>query len=96
VFVVVGRQALIDSRFSTLVCAPVYSRHDGLSTQVRAGIPQGLKKESSIHCDELVSLPKTALTHYIGNLNGAGLKALDAALTISPGLPEADLPGFIV
>jgi mRNA interferase MazF len=35
----------------------VRNRHDGLSTRVRVGIPEGLKKESSIHCDELVSIP---------------------------------------
>ena len=58
VFVIVSRQTLADSRFSTLICAPVYSRHDGLSTQVPVGTAEGLKKESSIHCDELVSLPE--------------------------------------
>ena len=31
VFAVVSRQALVDSRFSTVICAPVYSRHDGLT-----------------------------------------------------------------
>ncbi|PWT99419.1 MAG: MazF family transcriptional regulator [Terriglobia bacterium] len=62
VFVIVSRQVLIDSRFSTLICAPVYSRHDGLSTQLRVGPAEGLKNESSIHCDELVSLPKSVLT----------------------------------
>ena len=94
VFVVVSRQALIDSRFSTLICAPVYSRHDGLSTQVRVGIPEGLKKESSIHCDELVSLPKSTLTHYVGALKENRLLEIDAALTIALGLPEPDLLGF--
>ena len=44
VFVVVSRQALIDSKFSSVICAPVYSRHDGLSTQVPVGIDAGLKK----------------------------------------------------
>lgn len=34
VFVVVSRQALMESRFSTVICAPVYSRFDGLATQV--------------------------------------------------------------
>jgi mRNA interferase MazF len=58
VFVVVSRQILIDSRFSTVICAPVYSSFDGLSTQVPVGTDQGLKHESSIHCDELVSIPK--------------------------------------
>jgi mRNA interferase MazF len=53
-FVVVSRQLLIDSKFSTAICAPVYSRHDGLSTQVAVGIEEGLRHESSIHCDELL------------------------------------------
>jgi hypothetical protein len=30
VFVVVSRQVVIDSRFSTVICAPVFSAHDGL------------------------------------------------------------------
>lgn len=85
VFVVVSRQALLDSRFSTVICAPVYSRHDGLSTQVRAGSGEGLKQESSIHCDGLISLPKTMLTH-VGSLRTAALEQLNAALTISLGL----------
>src|SRR5580704_19521988 len=68
VFVIVSRQVLIDSRFSTVICAPVYSRHDGLSTQVEVGPDEGLKGESSIHCDELVSLQKSLLTHYVGRL----------------------------
>jgi len=89
VFVVVSRQALADSRFSTLVCAPVYSRHDGLSTQVLVGTAQGLKHESSIHCDELVSLPKSALTHYVGCLTTTGLRALNEALSISLELDDA-------
>jgi len=48
VFVVVSRQALIDSRFSAVVCAPVYPRGDGLATQVDVGPDEGLKHESSI------------------------------------------------
>jgi mRNA interferase MazF len=31
-FVVVSRQVLIDSKFSTVICAPVFSRGEGLST----------------------------------------------------------------
>ena len=54
---VVSRQVVIGSRFSTVVCAPVYTAYDGLSTQVLIGVDEGLKHESSIHCDELVSLP---------------------------------------
>ena len=83
VFVVVSRQVLIDSRFSSVVCAPVYSRHDGLSTQVRVGIEEGLKQESSIHCDELVSLPKPLLSHYVGRLSDSKTGKLNRALAIA-------------
>ena len=88
VFVVVSRQVLVDSRFSTAICAPVYSRHDGLSTQVRVGPSEGLKRDSSIHCDELVSLPKSALTRYVGSLKAASLRGLNAALAIALELEE--------
>jgi mRNA interferase MazF len=83
VFAVVRRQVLIDSRFSSVVCAPVYSRHDGLSTQVRVGIEEGLKQESSIHCDELVSLPKPLLSRYVGRLSDAKAGRLNHALAIA-------------
>ena len=92
VFVVVSRQALIDSRFSSVICAPIYSRHDGLSTQVRLGIAEGLKKESSIHCDELVSLPKSVLTNYVGALTGPQERELNSALTVALALD--DFPTF--
>mgnify|MGYP001599435609 FL=1 len=82
-FVVVSRQVLIDSRFSTAICAPVYSTHDGLSTQVLIGVEEGLKHDSSIHCDELVSLPKSALTNYVGTLSSAKIEALNQALHIA-------------
>jgi mRNA interferase MazF len=32
VFVVVSRQVLIDSKYSTVTCAPIYTAYDGLST----------------------------------------------------------------
>lgn len=89
VFVVVSRQVLIDSRFSTVVCAPVYSTHDGLSTQVPVGINEGLIHDSSIHCDELVSLPKSALTRYVGTLESSKVDALNCALHIALELPDS-------
>ncbi len=88
VFVVVSRQALIDTRFSSVICAPVYSRHDGLSTQVRIGIEGGLKRDSSIHCDELVSLPKAMLTHFIGRLDDEKTEELNRALGTALDLQE--------
>jgi mRNA interferase MazF len=89
VFVIVSRQALIDSAFSCVICAPVYSRHDGLSTQVQVGTAEGFKKESSIHCDDLVSLPKSVLTNYVGSLKTHSLARLDMSLTVTLGLDSS-------
>jgi mRNA interferase MazF len=83
VFVVASRQTLIDSRFSTVICAPVYTRREGLATEVPVGVAEGLKHDSSILCDALVSLPKSALTDFMGRLQSERLSAFDAALRIA-------------
>jgi mRNA interferase MazF len=86
VFVVVSRQVLIDSKFSTVVCAPVYSQRHGLSTEVPVGADEGLRHDSSIHCDALVSLPKSTLTHLVGTLPASRLQELDRALVVALGI----------
>ncbi len=86
-FVIVSRQVVIESRFSTVICAPIYSAYDGLSTQVPVGVDEGLKHESSIHCDELVSLPKSALTNFVGTLSGQKIHALNQALALALDIP---------
>jgi mRNA interferase MazF len=80
VFVIISRQVLIESKFSTVICAPVFSAYDGLSTQVQVGVEEGLKHDSSIHCDELVSIPKSSLTHFVGSLSFQKIQELDEAL----------------
>jgi mRNA interferase MazF len=45
-------------------------------------VEEGLKHDSSVHCDELVSLPKSVLTNYIGALSFDKLQTLDQALRI--------------
>ena len=88
VFVIVSRNVLIKTRFSTVICAPVYSRHDGLSTQVDVGIEDGLKHDSSIHCDALMSIPKSMLTNYVGSLSPAKMQVLNQALHVALDLSE--------
>ena len=83
VFVIVSRQVLIDSKFSTVICAPIYSSFEGLSSQVSVGIDEGLKHDSSIYCDELISIPKKSLTNFIGTLSAEKLIQLDKALSIA-------------
>jgi mRNA interferase MazF len=87
VFVIVSRQILIDSQFSTVVCAPVFSNGDGLSTQVPVGPDEGLKHSSWIMCDNLVSLRKTDLTNFLGSLARAKLAELDEALKMALDIP---------
>ena len=82
-FVVASRQVLIDSRFSTVICAPVFSRGEALSTQVSVGPDEGLKHESWIMCDNLVSLRKADLTHYVGSLGPGKLGELNRALKMA-------------
>ena len=89
VFVIVSRQALIDSRFSTIICAPVYSTRHGLATQVDVGLNEGLRHDSSVHCDELVSLLKSQLTQCIGSLDATKLMCLDDALMVALGCSAA-------
>ena len=88
VFVVAGRQVVIESRFSTVICAPVYSVHEGLTSQVLVGEAEGLKHDSSIHCDELVSLPKSMLTNYIGTLSPPKMRELNRALRVALDIPD--------
>jgi len=43
VFLVVSREAVIESGFASVICTPVYSHYDGLATQVEVGPEHGLK-----------------------------------------------------
>lgn len=86
VYVVVSRQALIDSNFATVICAPVYSKRHGLSTQVDIGVEERLKNDSCIHCDELMSLSKTQLTRFVGSLSPSLVNQLEQALKIALGV----------
>jgi mRNA interferase MazF len=90
VFAVVSRQVLINSRHATVTCAPVYTAYSGLSTQVPVGPDEGLKHDCSIHCDELISLPKGVLTDYVGALGSAKMAQLNQALAVALDLTDGD------
>lgn len=82
-FVVVSRQTVIDSGFSSVVCAPILSSGRGYSTQVLVGINEGLKQDSWILCDGLVSIRKEKLTQFLGSLTESRIAELDRALRIA-------------
>lgn len=85
-FAVVSRQVLVDSRFAAVICAPVFSRGEGLATQVAVGPDEGLKHVSWIMCDNLVSISKSELRDFVGTLSPAKLVELNRALAVALGL----------
>jgi mRNA interferase MazF len=85
-FVIVSRQALIDTGYATLVCAPIFTDGAGLSTQVAVGASEGLKHDSWIVCENLRSVPKTEFAQYVGSLTWSKLTALNRALAIALGI----------
>lgn len=86
-FVVLSRQVLIESRFSMVICAPIFSNGEGLSTQVEVGPDQGLKHQSWIMCDNLISLKKADLSNYVGSLTAAKINEVSRALKMALDLP---------
>jgi mRNA interferase MazF len=84
--VLVSRSGLIRSSFPTVICAPVHTARHGLHTEVPVGVDEGLKHESSIQCDALVSLPRAVLTDFIGALAAEKMRALDVALRVAVGV----------
>ena len=80
VYVVVSRNDLTLTDFPTLVCAPIHSNYIGLQTEVEVGINEGLKHDSSIRCDELISVAKSDLTNFIGSLSPQKTLELNQAL----------------
>jgi mRNA interferase MazF len=83
VFLVVSRQTLIDNTFSSVICAPVYSNYRGITTQVEIGVEEGMKHDSAVYCDELISIPKSLLTDYIGSMSASKMTEVNAALRIA-------------
>ena len=83
VFVVVSRGKFILSNYQTVICAPIYTNRNGLPTEVYVGIDEGLKHDSCIRCDELISVQKSKLTNFIGSLSEQKIKELNQALKIA-------------
>jgi mRNA interferase MazF len=83
VFVVVSHQGLIDSNFSTVICAPVFSRGANLETKISVGHEEGMKHDSWIMCDNLTSIDKNVLTNYIGSLSRIKLRELNRSLAFA-------------
>ena len=80
VYVIVSRSDLNLTVFPTLVCAPIHSNCIGLQTEVEVGVDEGLKHDSCVRCDELISVAKSDLTNFIGSLSPQKIQELNEAL----------------
>lgn len=88
VMLVVSRNVFVESPFSTVICAPVYSADRALETEVLVGVDEGLKHSSVVTCDALLSVQKRQLTGYVGSLGPVRLVELDRALRVALALEE--------
>jgi mRNA interferase MazF len=82
-YLIVSRDSFISTTSSSVICVPIYSAHHGLKTQVTVGADQGLAHGSSLHCDQVVNVPKSALRHYVGSLSAEKQAEVDRALALA-------------
>ena len=76
---VLSREMVIPHRTQVTV-APVTSTARGLSVEIPVGQANGLGHDSVVNCDNIVTIPKTALGERIGYLLPPQETALTAAI----------------
>lgn len=85
-YVVVSRNYIARSRdIDTVICAPVYSRILGVSTEITIGPGSGVPHVSSVRCDFLMLMFKSRLK-YVGQLAEQDVERLDRALGAALGI----------
>jgi mRNA interferase MazF len=77
--VLVLTRELVRPHLSRVTVAPITSTIRGLSTEVPVGRDNGLAQDSVVSCDNIVTIPVTALRRQIGYL----LAAQEAALSLA-------------
>ena len=78
--VVVLTRDLVRPHMDRVTVAPITTTIRGLSTEVPVGPPNGLEHRCVISCDNIVTVPKSALGRQIGYLLPAQEAALTAAI----------------
>ena len=83
-YVVVSRAFVAENDdVSTIICAPVYSRILGLTTEVVLGPDDGLPRMSAIRCDFLTLMFKGKLTQFVSTLSQEKIENLNQALAVA-------------
>ncbi len=75
--VLVLTRELVRPHLSRVTVAPITSTVRGLSTEVPVGRANGLDRDSVVSCDNILTVPVTAIGRQVGLL----LEAQEAALT---------------
>lgn len=66
--VLILTRELVRPHLSSVTVAPITSSIRGLSTEVPVGTANGLEQEAVVHCDSIVTVPKSAIGRQIGYL----------------------------
>jgi mRNA interferase MazF len=78
--VVVLTRELVRPHMARVTVAPITSTVRGLSTEIPVGRANGLDHACVVSCDNIVTVPTSALGHQIGYLLPAQETALTAAI----------------
>lgn len=78
--VVVLTRELVRPHLNRVTVAPITTTIRGLSTEVPVGTGNGLQGKSVISCDNVVTMPRSALGRQIGHLYPAQEARLSAAI----------------
>lgn len=84
---IVSRDDSSGARRRTTV-ATITTTIRGIPSEVEVGEDEGLRRTSTINCDELVTIDKSRLVRRIGRLTDPRLRELHRALTFALGIPE--------
>ncbi|MEO7194806.1 MAG: type II toxin-antitoxin system PemK/MazF family toxin [Pseudonocardiaceae bacterium] len=78
--VLILTRELVRPHLTRVTVAPITSTIRGLSTEVPVGPANGLDHDSVVSCDNIVTVPASALGHHVGYLFPAQEAALAAAI----------------
>ncbi len=90
--VLVLTRELVRPHLSRVTVALITSTIRGLSTEVPVGPDNGLDQPSVVSCDDVVTVPKSALGRQVGRLRPAQEVALTAALHAAFDLEDLPAP----
>lgn len=69
----------------TVIVAPITSTIRGLPSEVLVGTAEGLKHDSAVNLDHIQTVERALLSHDVGRLGDAKLRAICRALAVATG-----------